>query len=278
MVREAAGAYDRRFARSGDDAIELTGVALDVGTMKKLTRWIAGVAVCILAAATARPASAEPRVIVELFTSQGCSSCPAADRILGDLAKDPNVIALTLPIDYWDYLGWKDTLADPRSSARQKAYSKTRGDRDVFTPQMVVNGGVHVVGNDRARIDGAIAASHAAMPDAMGVTVSLAQAGKIINVNVAGKDGARGEVWICAVSKAVPIAIARGENRGKQVVYHNVVRNWLKVGDFSGAETHWTVPIENVARDGVDAAVVYLQDGTRDTPGAMLGAAMTSLH
>jgi hypothetical protein len=237
-------------------------------------RWIGGIAGCVLAAATA---SAEPRAVVELFTSQGCSSCPAADQILGDLAKDPNVIALTLPIDYWDYLGWKDTLADSRFSARQKAYSKARGDREVFTPQLVVNGTAQTVGNDRARIDGAIEASRVNAPEAMAVPVTLSQSGKVINVNVAGKSGARGEVWICAVSKAVPIAIGRGENRGREVVYHNVVRNWLKVGDFSGSATHWAVPIENVARDGVDAAVVYLQDGTREKPGMMLGAAMTVL-
>src|ERR1700704_408029 len=86
-------------------------------------------------------ASAEPRAVIELFTSQGCSSCPAADKVLGELAKDPNVIALSLPIDYWDYLGWKDTLADSRFTARQKAYSRARGDRDVYTPQAVVHGG-----------------------------------------------------------------------------------------------------------------------------------------
>ena len=87
-----------------------------------------------------RPAHAEPRAVVELFTSQGCSSCPPADKIIGELAKDPAVIALSMPIDYWDYLGCKDTLADSRFSARQKAYSRMRGDRDVYTPQAIVNG------------------------------------------------------------------------------------------------------------------------------------------
>src|ERR1700748_3551551 len=103
-----------------------------------------------------RPAHADPRAVVELFTSQGCSSCPPADKIIGELAKDPSVIALSMPIDYWDYLGWKDTLADARFSARQKAYSQMRGDREVYTPQVVVNGSVHVVGSDRAGIESAI--------------------------------------------------------------------------------------------------------------------------
>src|SRR5271170_1993807 len=81
--------------------------------------------------AIVRPALADPRAVVELFTSQGCSSCPPADKMMGELAKDPSIVVLSMPIDYWDYLGWKDTLADARFSARQKAYSQVRGDRDV---------------------------------------------------------------------------------------------------------------------------------------------------
>ncbi len=104
-----------------------------------ISRWSGALGVCAIVAIV-RPALAEPRAVVELFTSQGCSSCPPADKIIGELAKDPSVIALSMPIDYWDYLGWKDTLADARFSARQKAYSLMRGDREVYTPQVVVNG------------------------------------------------------------------------------------------------------------------------------------------
>ena len=97
-----------------------------------------------------------PRAVVELFTSQGCSSCPAADKIVGELAKDPSVIALSMPIDYWDYLGWKDTLADSRFTARREPIRTMRGDREVYTPQMVVNGSAQVIGSDRASIERAI--------------------------------------------------------------------------------------------------------------------------
>src|SRR5262249_58769940 len=93
---------------------------------------------------------------VVVFASQGCWPCRPADKLLGELANDPSVIALSLPIDYWDYLGWKDTLADKRFTARQKAYSHMRGDREVYTPQVVINGKVHAVGSDRASIDQAI--------------------------------------------------------------------------------------------------------------------------
>ncbi|MCP9630586.1 DUF1223 domain-containing protein [Rhodopseudomonas palustris] len=245
------------------------------------SRWSGALGVCALIATTHASTAAGPRAVVELFTSQGCSSCPPADRIIGDLAKDPSVIALSLPIDYWDYLGWKDTLADARFSARQKAYSQMRGDRDVYTPQVVVNGAAHLVGSNRAGIEDAI--KHAdKSTGTMTVPVAMAVNGKEIKVSVAAApaDAAarQGEVWICAVSKAVPIAIARGENRGREITYHNVVRNLLKVGDWTGSAGSWSVPLENIAHEGIDAAAVYVQDGSRERPGAMLGAAFTSLH
>ena len=245
-----------------------------------ISRWSGALGVCAIVAII-RPAHAEPRAVVELFTSQGCSSCPPADKLLGELAKDPSVIALSMPIDYWDYLGWKDTLADARFSARQKAYSQMRGDRDVYTPQVVVNGSAHVIGSDRAGIESAIGATKKA-DGVMSVPVTMTLAGKQITVSVAasskGPAAMHGEVWIGSISKAVPISIGRGENRGRELTYYNVVRNLLKVGDWNGSSGSWTVPLENISREGVDAAVVYVQDGNRDKPGPMLGAAYTSLH
>jgi hypothetical protein len=245
-----------------------------------ISRWSGAVGVCAIIAII-RPAHAEPRAVVELFTSQGCSSCPPADKIIGELAKDPSVIALSMPIDYWDYLGWKDTLADSRFTARQKAYSGMRGDRDVYTPQVVVNGSAQVIGSDRAGIEGAISGTKKA-DHVMSVPVAMTVAGKQITVSVAAssKDPAwaHGEVWICSISKAVPISVGRGENRGRELTYYNVVRTLLKVGDWNGSFGSWSVPLENISREGVDAAVVYVQGGNRDKPGPMLGAAYTSLH
>jgi hypothetical protein len=249
-----------------------------------ISRWssalgASALGVCAIVAII-RPAHADPRAVVELFTSQGCSSCPPADKIIGELAKDPNVIALSMPIEYWDYLGWKDTLADSRFSARQKAYSQMRGDRDVYTPQMIINGSANVIGSDRAAIDNAIQTTQKAS-GVMSVPVTMTMSGKQINVSVAASKAstpAHGEVWICSVSKAVPISIGRGENRGREVTYYNVVRNILKVGDWNGSSGSWTVPLENISRDGVDAAVVYVQDGNREKPGPMLGAAYTALR
>jgi hypothetical protein len=115
----------------------------------------------------------------------------------------------------------------------------------------------------------------------MSVPVTMTLSGKQINVSVAASKAAtsgHGEVWICSVSKSVPISIGRGENRGREVTYYNVVRNILKVGDWNGSSGSWTVPLENISRDGVDAAVVYVQDGNGEKPGPMLGAAYTALR
>jgi hypothetical protein len=277
-----AGAIPRRAGIDGG-AKDASSVSSMTAMMAYhlISRWSGALGVCAIVAIIRPADAAEPRAVVELFTSQGCSSCPPADRIIGELAKDPSVIALSMPIDYWDYLGWKDTLADARFSARQKAYSQARGDRDVYTPQVVVNGSAHLIGSDRAGIENAIGNTKKA-DGVMSVPVSMTIAGKQITVTVAASGNspaaAHGEIWICSVSKAIPISVGRGENRGRDLTYYNVVRNLLKVGDWNGSSGSWTVPLENISREGVDAAVVYVQDGSRDKPGAMLGAAYTSLH
>jgi len=185
-----------------------------------------------------------------------------------------------MPIDYWDYLGWKDTLADARFSARQRAYSRMRGDREVYTPQLVVNGAVHVIGSDRESIETAIDKTDRT-EGVMSVPVSMTQSDRQLTVSVAALERPvpmHGEVWICSISKAIPISIGRGENRGQEVTYYNVVRNLFKVADWTGAPGSWTVPLDKIAHDGIDGAVAYVQDGSREKPGPMLGAAYTSLH
>src|SRR5581483_8781346 len=174
-----------------------------------LRRWLvsAVVAACSSTALSIAAAYAGPRAVVELFTSQGCSSCPPADKLLGELARDPGLVPITLPIDYWDYLGWKDTLADPRNTARQKAYSHMRGDRDVYTPQAVVNGSLHVLGSDKLAIEQAIAQSRQnATTLSVPVKLSMADGHLIVSVPEASP-GDAAEVWICGLAKAVTVAI-----------------------------------------------------------------------
>ena len=142
-----------------------------------LRRLMQCLGICCVAVVTSATAvlAGEQRAVIELFTSQGCSSCPAADLLLGELSRDPTLVPLSLAVNYWDYLGWKDTLSLPSNTQRQRGYAKSRGDRQVYTPQAVVNGVVHVVGSDRAAIDRAIAQSRGD-PSTMAVTVTLSDA------------------------------------------------------------------------------------------------------
>ena len=237
---------------------------------------------CLIAAiviASYTLADAEPRALLELFTSQGCSSCPPADKLLGELANDPSLVALSVPIDYWDYLGWKDTLASPAHSARQRAYARVRGDRQVYTPQIVVNGSMHVLGSDRAAVERVIAQTDQ-KPGIMSLPVllSLGGANLTVKVRAAESENPGGEVWLCPLTKSVPVAIGRGENHGRTVTYHNVVRRWVKLGDWSGMDATWSVPMSEIKSDDIDAAAVMVQEGSHDKPGIILGAAYTPLE
>ena len=228
---------------------------------------------------TSLPASAEPRAVIELFTSQGCSSCPAADKLAGELARDPSLVVMSLPIDYWDYLGWKDTLALPGHTNRQRAYSKSRGDREVYTPQVVVNGTVHVLGSDKDAIDHAIAQTRH-QPGTLSLAVSLSVSGEQISVSVPAAKGAitKGEIWLCPMAKDVPVAVGKGENSGHTITYHNVVRKWIKLGEWTGIARTFTIPLRDVTGFGADAVAVVVQAGSKEAPGNMLGATVASLQ
>jgi hypothetical protein len=235
--------------------------------------------------AVAPPASAgEPRAVIELFTSQGCSSCPPADRLMGELANDPSLVTMSLPVDYWDYLGWKDTLALHGHSNRQRAYALARGDREVYTPQVVVNGIVHVLGSDRAAIENAIAQTRKnAAPLTLQVDVKVAD-GKV-NVSVPGGEGESGdaEVWLCPITSNAPVAIGRGENHGRTLTYHNVVRRWVKLGTWTGKAETFSVALSDLpdadyALKDIDRVDVIVQSGVAAKPGLMLGAATVALR
>jgi hypothetical protein len=244
-----------------------------------MVMWVARSAVlAVVATLGSTMACAEPRAVVELFTSQGCSSCPPADQLLGKLAEDSTVIALSLPIDYWDYLGWKDTLARPRHTARQRGYAHKRGDREVYTPQVVVNGAVHVLGSDQSAIERAISTTRK-QTGVLSLPVKLSHIADKLTVDVpAVSTAGPAEVWVCAVTKAVPVTIAKGENHGKTITYHNVVRRWIKLGDWSGAAKTFSIPIAELKAEGADAAAIMIQGGTAETPGTLLGAAYAAVN
>jgi len=245
-------------------------------TYHSISRLTGALGVCAVVAIV-RPADAEPRAVVELFTSQGCSSCPAADKVLGELARDPNVIALSLPIDYWDYLGWKDTLALPGHANRQRAYASMRGDREVYTPQIVVDGVAHVVGNDKTALETAIARPRS--PDTLAVPVALSLSGGQLTVSIsAASKPVAAEVWLCPISRRVSVVITRGENRGQTITYTNVVRRWVRLGDWNGTAHTFTVPKADFTADTIDDVAVVVQAGDAKHPGVMLGAATLALR
>ena len=241
-------------------------------------RCLAYAAVVICSSVPLQSAQAEPRAVIELFTSQGCSSCPPADQLLGELTSDASLIAVSVPVDYWDYLGWKDTLADPHNTARQKAYAHARGDGQVYTPQVVVNGTLHALGSDKAAIELAIAASR--KNGAMSLLPTLTVGEGRLNVTVPDLVDARasGEVWLVGVVKAATIAIARGENKGRTITYHNVARRWIKLGDWTGKASSWSIPVQTFKAANVDEAAVLVQGGTVEKPKAILGATLAAIH
>jgi hypothetical protein len=217
--------------------------------------------------------AAEPKAVVELFTSQGCSSCPAADRVLGELAAEGRVIALSVPVDYWDYLGWKDTLAQHAHSARQRGYAGGRGDRQVYTPQVVINGSAQVIGSDRRAIETACKnAAKATVP------VTLTRNGDNIEVDIGAGQGAPASVWLLTVARATPVAIGRGENHGRTVTYSNVVRSWQRVAEWTGSPMKSSVPLPELNAKDADAIVILLQPGSIENPGPVRGASMIELR
>jgi hypothetical protein len=223
--------------------------------------------------------AAQPRAVIELFTSQGCSSCPSADKLLSELRDDSTLVTLSLPIDYWDYLGWKDTLAIPGHTLRQKAYSKARGDREVYTPQVVVNGVAQALGSDRAEIEKAVAQSRA-KAKAPSVPIAVAVGDEQVTVTLANATAgaAMGEVWLCPLTRSETVRVGRGENRGRTLTYTNVVRRWLKLGTWTGKGETFTVPTGAIKSIGIDAVAVILQSGNPERPGAVLGASLASLR
>jgi hypothetical protein len=210
--------------------------------------------------------------VLELFTSQGCSSCPPADRLLGALARKPDIVAVSLPVDYWDYIGWKDTLASPLFTARQKAYAAALGSRHVYTPEAIVNGLSDAIGSDGDAIQRAIAATRG-HGEALTLRIRLVDMGDHLSVEVPAGSGGPAGVFLLRVLRARTVQIGRGENAGRAVTYTNVVRAIEQLGEWTGARATF----EAAAPRGHDEGyVVLVQRGTPERPGAILAAAKTA--
>ncbi|MEE8505172.1 MAG: DUF1223 domain-containing protein, partial [Kiloniellales bacterium] len=176
----------------------------------------------ILPGAAAQDAPAtRPAVVVELFTSQGCSSCPPADALLGELAGRPDVIALSLHVDYWDYIGWKDPFGSPMNTARQRRYVEELGLRYVYTPQMIIDGRINAVGSRRDEVLDAI---ERAGRERAGFDIRFVESGGgkvVIPAGHAPENGAT--VWLAVYDRSHETEIKRGENAGRKLRNTNVV-------------------------------------------------------
>lgn len=238
-------------------------------------RWGAPVflAILCLLLAPARAEETRPVALLELFTSQGCSSCPPADHLISELASDPRLMVLTFAVDYWDYLGWVDTLASPDHTARQKAYALARGDRRVFTPQVIVNGMEPAIGSDRDAIERAVAntAPHKGL---FGLAVKMREHEGQIEVDVpASPDARKAEVWLAAFARKRSVSIAKGENASRHMTYVNVVRRMTRLGRWGGKAAHFRVPHSEAVPQDADGYIAIVQEGSGSKPGMLLGLA-----
>ena len=229
----------------------------------------------LASALVAGPVRAGQRIetVVELFSSQGCKSCPAADKLLAELRNMPGVLALTLHVDYWDYLGWKDTLASPEFSQRQYDYAKARGDMDVFTPQMVVNGEKQMVGSQRSEVFAVIAQSRkASWPASMRIEDYSAKE-MVIEIDAAPPQDRTQQdatLWVMPVMERTSVKIEKGEMAGREIDYTNVVRKLVPAGMWSGDAARIVLPREGLMPPGATACVALLQRGK---VGPVLGCA-----
>ena len=215
-------------------------------------------------------AMAGPKAVVELFTSQGCSSCPPADGYLAELAARDDVIALSLHVDYWDYLGWKDTFGRPENSERQSAYAAVRGDRKVYTPQMIVNGNEHFIGGNRTAIETAIESADLPVP------VRLGRQDDTLAIEVGALP--RPAPWDATIrlvlfTSFAEVAIGQGENSGAKMTYRHVVREIRPIGMWDGAAVSIALPLDEIMSEGTDGFAVLVQEELQSGPGAILGAA-----
>ncbi|MGH6889731.1 MAG: DUF1223 domain-containing protein [Rhizomicrobium sp.] len=239
-----------------------------------MRRHIQAIWLCLAAflSVVALPADAGPRrpVVVELFTSQGCSSCPPADAFLARLADRKDVIAMTLPVTYWDMLGWKDTLASEGNTRRQKAYAAAMGRGGIYTPQMIVDGVTDVVGSREAQVEAAISARAG---DMRSVPITLSATGDTLHIVIGAaskRQHAEATVWLFHILSRASVHVLAGENQGRNLAYRNVVRDVRPVGLWKGQALSLDLPRSDQISAPHDGAAVLLQEGGY---GRILGAA-----
>lgn len=226
----------------------------------------------------ASSAQAEPRLtVVELYTSQGCPACPAADTLLGDLADRPNILALSFHVDYWDYIGWADPFANEVYSARQQRYLEQLHLPYVYTPQMVVDGTLHASGNRRHEVESNIEDAHDQKQGRVAVTVTRISDDQV-RIQIPGSDALyRGaaDIMLVRFDEKHVTDVTRGENKGKTLTNHNVVRLLRPVADWNGEPVDMVMRLQDIG--GADPAycAIFVQERGQ---GRILGAAAVDMR
>lgn len=221
----------------------------------------------------ALPAHAdESPVVVELFTSQGCIACPPADLVLNELAEDDSILALSWAVDYWDYLGWKDTFGSAQNTVRQEYYNREFGQKGVYTPQMIINGRHQVIGSRKKDVLALVERARAEQDLAR---VSLSGDRTHLEVLIEG-EAPRGKAVVRVIwYKSEEIVYVRnGDNRGKSLRYSNVVRGSDIMGQWDGNKVILPIDLGPIIASGADCVAIIVQDGEY---GPILGAAKLAL-
>ncbi len=223
----------------------------------------------------ASDSSGETRpVVVELFTSQGCSSCPPADALLGELADQPGIIALAHHVDYWDYIGWKDPFARPEATKRQRRYAEELGARFIYTPQMVIDGRIDVVGSRRAQVISSVVTAQTT-GESLDIEIEERATLATVRIPAGAKPAKPATVWMAVFDDEHRTDVRRGENSGRELVDANVVREFVSIGTWDGEALELSVDLTDAIAEGRGGCAIFVQEGG---VGRILGAALMPLE
>ena len=221
-----------------------------------------------LSALVPMPAVSAPvPVVIELFTSQGCSSCPPADALLGELARKPNIVALAYHVDYWDELGWKDRFAIPEATQRQRGYVRRLAKSGPFTPQAVISGDTSLVGSNRAQMQKAIAGDRDAL------AVELSKSESTLRIHLPERWTEAMDVQVISYLDRATSKIGAGENAKRTLEYFHIVRSFQRLTTWDGKPRQLTMPLASLPKDATHVAVLLQRRGQ----GAIGGAATLKL-
>jgi hypothetical protein len=230
-------------------------------------------AITVLLGAT-MPASAGSPVVVELFTSQGCSSCPPADEYLGELTQRADIIPLAFHVDYWNYIGWTDPFASKQMTHRQKAYSRALGQRYIYTPEIVVNGATQEVGSNRRGVEALIEAARQEKQTGPAISLTREDKGKIrLHIGAAAPRAAKqiATVWLVKFDREHRTTVVVGENEGRTLTDYNAVRTLHQLGSWTGEALDIVYDANEPDEPGNGGCAVLVQ---RDGVGPIIAAAM----